>query len=289
MTVLSPAHKSKSIDGTSPDSGDKQRRNTMIRTKNPLHRMWPLAAVASIAIAFLASGCMSGTVRTAAGVPVAGVTVTYTDSGGRTASTTTDANGEYVFGLPPAPEPPLPGAATFNLSAPGFAPLTETRAIGYDDNPNASLTNPASFREVQDFTLTGAGAPPPPPPLPPPGGSSWGILTADLAVTDIYPDNQPQGRLYTRVTNHGPQSVNNVQIQLSCSRTVVDKATGATGTIHQAPGSKTISLDPGKTVVLDTHINIDLNKNWYVVTCEVGVSFKDPHPVNNSFTEQFGP
>ena len=31
---------------------------------------------------------------------------------------------------------------------------------------------------------------------PPPGGGSWGILTADLAVTDLYPDNLPQGEVY---------------------------------------------------------------------------------------------
>jgi len=122
-----------------------------------------IAALLSITMAFLASGCMWGIVKDQTGAGVPGATVAYTDASGGAGLTTTDAHGLYAFDIESAslPDwdvrwkpPPLPGPASIRVSAPGYAPVTEIRDTRYDDNPNASLENPSSFWEVQHFDLT---------------------------------------------------------------------------------------------------------------------------------------
>jgi len=102
---------------------------------------------------FLASGCLWGVVRDAdTTTPVRGVTVRYTDAEGRTNWTRTDANGIYTFDQASGPVPAA-GPASFQVSAPGYEPLTTTRPIAYDDGPNASLDDASTFWEVQHFKL----------------------------------------------------------------------------------------------------------------------------------------
>lgn len=127
-------------------------------------RCWPVVAVLSLTTALLTSGCMWGIVRDETGAGVSGANVTYTDANGRVASTTTDVHGFFFFDVESAslpqwyaewgPPPPLPGIASIQVSAPGHAPITETRSIQYDDNPNASLETPSTFWEIQNFDLT---------------------------------------------------------------------------------------------------------------------------------------
>jgi Tol biopolymer transport system component len=112
-----------------------------------------VVVVLSIGAAFLASGCLWGVVRdpgTGDGLP--GVTVRYTDSQRQSQSTTTGEGGLYVFDQASGPVPAA-GPVTFQLSAPGYPSLTETRLIQYNDNPNPTLENLSSFWESQYFVL----------------------------------------------------------------------------------------------------------------------------------------
>jgi protein-disulfide isomerase len=110
-----------------------------------------------VAGALLASGCMWGVVRDAeTGDPLAGVTVTYVDANGGTASTATDGNGVYLFD--PARGLPAPGSVTFQLDSPGYEPSAETRLVEYNDGLQPTLTNLSSFWEVQSFGLTARAA-----------------------------------------------------------------------------------------------------------------------------------
>jgi hypothetical protein len=117
-------------------------------------RRFVLFTVLTVGIASLASGCLWGQVRDAdTGYVMPGVTVAWTDSEGHSASTTTNSVGIYLFDGAEGPVPAA-GPVNFQLSAPDCLILTETRLVEYDDNPNASLDNPSSFWEVQEFALS---------------------------------------------------------------------------------------------------------------------------------------
>jgi len=107
----------------------------------------PLAVILCIGIALLASGCLWGVVRDAeTGALIDGATVSYADSNGQTAQTTTDANGLYAFDPANGPIPAV-GNVSLSVGASGYEPLTETRLVEYNDGlPN--------FWEIQSFSLT---------------------------------------------------------------------------------------------------------------------------------------
>lgn len=70
------------------------------------------------------------------------------------------------------------------------------------------------YKETLD-AMKGPGPQPQPQPQPQPGGK--GI---DLAVTDLYPQNQPKGKIWARITNHGPDSVSGTAVETTCTATV---------------------------------------------------------------------
>ncbi len=108
----------------------------------------PLVVVLCIGAALLASGCMWGMVKDAnTGAPISGATVTYTDSTGATASTTTDAGGQYSFDQAGRP---APGPVNVRASAPGYEPVTIQ--VEYDGNPSG-------FGEVHYLTPVGSATP----------------------------------------------------------------------------------------------------------------------------------
>lgn len=112
-----------------------------------------IVAVLSIATAFQASGCMWGVVRDAnTGAPVWGATVSYTDSQGGTATTTTGSNGIYVFDQASRPVPAA-GAVGFTVTALGYGTVTAARLVDYRNNPNASLDTLSSFWDTQHLNL----------------------------------------------------------------------------------------------------------------------------------------
>ncbi len=136
-------------------------------------------------------------------------------------------------------------------------------------------------------TVQVAGSPTPTSPSPPPGGSSWGIVTADLAVTDLYPDSQPMGTLFARITNHGPDNVSGASVQLNC---VVERTKSVGGGKTSFPSLYThiVTLKPGETKAFTTAIPIDTNTYWYTIRCTPYAQFKDPN-TNDSYTERIPP
>ncbi|MDI6857026.1 MAG: carboxypeptidase regulatory-like domain-containing protein [Dehalococcoidia bacterium] len=120
--------------------------------RSRLFRVLPLLAVA-VAASLLFSGCLWGVVRDAeTGNPLPGVTVNYTDANGASGSAVTDANGIFVVDQKYGPVPAV-GPISFQISEPGFEPLTAARMMQYNDNANASLADLSSFWEVQGFQL----------------------------------------------------------------------------------------------------------------------------------------
>jgi hypothetical protein len=125
-----------------------------------------------------------------------------------------------------------------------------------------------------------------------PDGASPTVLSADLAVTDLYPEHAPTGRLYFRVTNNGPDALQAAPVTVTCAGTATDVATGAVTTIPEASqGTFSITLSPGQTQALPTTIDLDLNNFNYDLNCTVSAAsssgvFTDPNPGNDTYTEQ---
>ena len=130
------------------------------------------------------------------------------------------------------------------------------------------------------------GAPPPPPPQPaqPSGGNSSGPFTADVAVTDIYPGNMPQGQFHVRITNHGPGTLNKVTVPVNCQYERTDKNSSAQSA-KSSNISVTLSMKPGEQMSFPTNLDLDTNVYEYLVACEVHPNFNDPNTGNNLHNE----
>ena len=113
----------------------------------------------------------------------------------------------------------------------------------------------------------------------------------DLAITDLYPDSQPKGGVYARITNNGPGSLSNAKADLKCTLVATNYNTGVKNTVAKAyPVSLTLSLTPGQTKAYDTHLLIDTSNEWYAVDCTVQVqNSNDSKPNNNSYSETIPP
>ena len=106
-------------------------------------------------------------------------------------------------------------------------------------------------------------------------------------MTDLFADKLVQGKVYTRITNHGPDSVTNANVQLICSADATD-SNNITLVILQN-SQVNVSLNPGQTKEFNTGITVDTNKYWYVVTCNIqtpGLFLGDPKPGDDSYTEK---
>jgi hypothetical protein len=129
-----------------------RRRETMVANKFH-HLVTGLLVLSAAIVTLVISGCMWGVVRDAdTGTGLAGVTVKYTDVNGKTRTTTTNADGIFSFDQATGSEPAV-GPVTFELSRPGYEPLTAARLVQYNDNGNATLADRSSFWEVQGFNL----------------------------------------------------------------------------------------------------------------------------------------
>ncbi|MDH4136887.1 MAG: hypothetical protein OEW09_09285, partial [Anaerolineae bacterium] len=114
------------------------------------------------------------------------------------------------------------------------------------------------------------------------------LPSADLAVTDLYPDKLQDGTVYGRITNHGPDKVTNLGMTFSCSWTKT--AYGATFGLNESIGPKNItivSLNPGQTTPFNTSISVDITQFWYKMTCSIQVPFDNlnTNKSNDSYTE----
>ncbi|MGB9641566.1 MAG: hypothetical protein ACPL4H_11700, partial [Anaerolineales bacterium] len=124
----------------------------------------------------------------------------------------------------------------------------------------------------------------------PPGGGSWGISTqADLGVSDLFPNQWPQGAIIVRIVNNGPDPLTNMpNNQLACSA-VIHPYNGAA--VYSTSSNSPINLDlgVGQNATFNSGITVDGTTAWYQITCSIQANFPDPNSANNSYSESFPP
>jgi hypothetical protein len=115
------------------------------------------------------------------------------------------------------------------------------------------------------------------------------LPSADLAVTDLFPEHAPMGKLHLRITNHGPDTLTGAPVTIWCGGQATDLASGAKTSIPaSAQGSFNITISPGQTHEFPTQIDLDLNNFKYDISGEVvgdPTAFTDSNPGNNAYTE----
>jgi hypothetical protein len=140
-----------------------------------------------------------------------------------------------------------------------------------DGNPRAE---PPASDESPPPEPTQASAPAVPSPTSrPPTASpadcnrSSNEYVTDLAITDIYPGNMPEGQFWVRITNHGPVACQNVNFKfLGCAVLATPKPGGA-GIASAENVLVTLNIRPGETQDLPTGIGFDMDQASYMVTC----------------------
>jgi len=112
------------------------------------------------------------------------------------------------------------------------------------------------------------------------------VFSADLAITDLYPETL-YGPIWVGITNRGGPDTVNHTVQLSCqwARTILDRPLD-TGQMGPMPISIS-SLSPGQTQEFNTDIAVDLHQYGYDMTCTIQVPFNDPNTGNNTYSESF--
>ncbi len=126
---------------------------------------------------------------------------------------------------------------------------------------------------------------------PPPGGGSWGVTTADIALTDIFTRNWPQDSIHVTIANNGPDSLSNIpNNQLYCTiETKYYSGIHPIPPVLESSDLITLNLSPGKEESFDTGIAVDGTDKWFIVTCSIQANFKDPESSNNSHTGTLPP
>ena len=252
-----------------------ERGCNMLPAANRLRRMSLLYTLLIAGMALLASSCLWGrVVDSSTGAGIQGATVSYTDSYGHTGTATTNSTGLYWFDSATGPIPAL-GPVTIDVSAPGYSALSLPTLVQYNDNPNASVANLSTFWDVQSFFLLPSGA---------------AATTADIAVTDLFPDNQPQGAMWARITNNGPDTLNGEQVSVVWAEHRFT-LTGPSTEEHFTDNTQyTLNLAPGQTQEVYLGIQIDTSRYRYDFTVQASaVGFVDPAAGNNVYQESVGP
>ena len=123
------------------------------------------------------------------------------------------------------------------------------------------------------------------PPAPLPSGP-----TADVVPTDLYPDNQPQGVMWIRITNNGPDVLNNkVSVTVSETRTTLTVPPVVDSSVLPAI-EYSIGNFPGETYLLNLGLQIDTSHYRYDFTVTATpVDFTDPNMGNNTYKESVEP
>jgi hypothetical protein len=125
-------------------------------------------------------------------------------------------------------------------------------------------------------------------------GGELSVLSSDLAVTDLYPNHAPIGRLYLRITNNGPDALHGAPVTVTCGGTATNVISGAvTHVSDESQVTFSITLAPGETQAFPTSIYLDLDNFEYDLNCAVSASsasgfFTDPNPGNNTYAEEIG-
>ena len=93
----------------------------------------------------------------------------------------------------------------------------------------------------------------------------------DLAVTDLYPTNQPIGQIFARITNRGPGGIYRTQVDLVCGAQLEVRPGGVVQSANPINKSNTylITIQHNETQIIDTGIRSDTDSFFYNVTCLV--------------------
>ena len=111
-------------------------------------------------------------------------------------------------------------------------------------------------------------------------------FSADLAITDLRAV-PPSHEVLGDITNHGPGTVNNATVQLSCQWDQYDSIENVHLTGQLGPTPILIgNLNPGKTQVFGTGIIVNPGSYEVDFSCSIQVPFNDPNPGNNTHSEQ---
>lgn len=98
----------------------------------------------------------------------------------------------------------------------------------------------------------------------------------DLAVTDIFLDRLRNGKLWVRITNHGPHAVAGRAAELIV---VVDGGGLLVGS--------NLAVGPGQTRTLNTGIVVDASQRTRDITVTVRIpGMRDLKPSNNTYRER---
>jgi hypothetical protein len=116
--------------------------------------------------------------------------------------------------------------------------------------------------------------------VPSPGGRLGSTIRADLAVTGIYADLTPQGKIYTRLTNYGPDTLSE-DLMVYCAIDSSDRLNGPQGVLHRTPIVTETTIKPGETKDIDIAYAVDTSIFAYYVICAIAPEFDDPDLTNN--------
>ena len=111
-------------------------------------------------------------------------------------------------------------------------------------------------------------------------------LRADLAITDLRAE-PPSHQVLGDITNHGPGTVTDVTVQLSCQWDEYDTIENVHRPGQMGPVPIFIgTLNPGRTQVFNTGIVVSPGSYQVSFACSIQVPFSDPNPGNNTHSEQ---
>jgi uncharacterized protein YgiM (DUF1202 family) len=192
---------------------------------------------------------------------------------------------------PPAPPAPQPPAGVCSVSSDGNVNIRSGSGL---TNPVVNMLYPGVFLTANgsssdgwyrvDFSggtgwvsgtvvqlhgpcdtllVASSGSTAPVPPAPAPGTPS-----ADLALTDIFPQNA-NGPLMFRITNRGPDTLTNAKVSVVCNLTTKNSSGQPTGS-EQKTQTHTVSLAQGHDQAYQTGFStIDTSQHQYDVGCAV--------------------
>jgi len=129
-------------------------------------------------------------------------------------------------------------------------------------------------------------APTPTPQLTPSGG-----LSADIRPSDIFVDNQPHGTVWVRITNDGPDTLTNKEVEVSGWGFKYLRTTFAKSSELFPTKKVTLNLAPGQTQTINLGWQIDTSLYKYdnVTITVTPKDFVDPNTGNNTYAEAIMP
>jgi len=174
--------------------------------------------------------------------------------------------------MPPGEEPP-PGEPPPGEPPPGEPPHNEPPP-GQPQQPQPANPQPQPAN------------PQPQQPQNQPQGQCQSNWHVDLAVTDIFADNQPIGEVFVRVTNHGPCTMSNINstfdLLISLKNHTNNTYSNDTKEVYVI-----YNMAPGETQTFPTGYQIDTGTYNYSVVCYLGTGgMNDPNKNNDQLKEQ---